>query len=184
MKRNSIGVFASVLVGAVALYGCKTLVSNREPIPPAPIAIAKQACEINALAEERDAFIKSFNSDDLDVPSPTEMTDRRKTILNEKLRRYSAEVEASYRFVVGACNSYNLCMENNAYREDACDQSRKAWVSSHEKFNQLTARLAEIRRGSYWEGRGHGHGGGWDGGKCKCSSEGGGFSTGCCDDGD
>jgi len=182
MKRNSIGVFACVLVGAAALYGCKTMSASTAPSPQQPIAIAKQACEINALAEEREAFMKSVYSDDPGAPPASETSERRKTILSEKLRRYSAEVEASYRFVVGACNSYNLCMENNGYREEACDQSRKAWVASHEKFNELTARLAEIRRGSY--GGGHGHGGGGWGDKCDCTNQGGVFSGGCCDDGD
>ena len=181
MKRNSIGVFACLVATAAALYGCRTYEPETVATPTPAIAIAKQACEINALAEERDAVIKSMSADDPSVPP--EMTDRRKTILSDKLRRYSAEVEASYRFVTAACNSYNLCMENNLYNESACDQSRKAWVSSHEKFNELTARLAQIRRGNYWSGRGHG--GGWgDGDKCKCSTQGGVFSGGCCDDGD
>jgi len=172
MKRSSVGVFASVV--ALALVGCRT--TAPEDIPPvaSPVTIAKQACEINALAEEREAVITSLSADDPSIPPG--MTDRRKTILSEKLRRYSAEVEASYRFVTAACNSYNLCMENNGYNEQACDQSRKAWVASHEKFNDLTARLASIRRGGYY-GR---HSGGPYG---KCTTQGGVFSAGC-DDGD
>lgn len=181
MKRNLIGVIAGLIVGAAVLTGCKVYEESDVLPPPTPaITIAKQACEINALAEEREAVIKSIN-DPMAVP---EIEERRKTILADKLRRYSAEVEASYRFVTASCNSYNLCMENNLYNESSCDQSRKAWVSAHEKFNELTARLAHIRRDSYWGG-GRRHGGGnWDGDKCKCSTQGGVFAGGCCDDGD
>jgi len=178
MKLKSLAFALGFAAGALVLVGCKHTEVKANPTPTS-VAIAKQACEINALAEERDAIITTLNSGDAD--QGTNLSDKRHTILSEKLRRYSAEVEASYRFVTANCNAYNLCMEKNYYSESACTQSRIAWVESHQKFNELAKSLAHIRRGRDYDGPPRGGPG--PGRGCRCTSQGG-FSVDCCDDGD
>ena len=173
MKRKSAVAYTCLALGAIALLGCKHVESKNGAAAQTNVAIAKQACEINALAEERDALISSFETKDPDKAPYS--SDRRRTILSEKLQKYSAEVEASYRFVTANCNSYNLCMENTGYSEAACDRSRLAWIESHAKFNALAERLASMRRES-------GGGGAGNGRNCgeECRTQGGVFSTDCC----
>jgi hypothetical protein len=180
MTRMSTALSLSVVVGLFALAGCKTFYHDK---PATPVAIAKQACEITALAEERDVMIGAIDSD-----APEEgavQTEHRWTIAKEKLLAYRAEVDASYRFVTSSCNSYNLCMENNRYDERACDKTRQAWVDSHDKFNELAI---SINKHKPWrKHRGGHHGGGHnDGDDCRRSNCGslGGYSTDCCYDGD
>jgi hypothetical protein len=175
MTRMSTALSLSLVVGLFALAGCKHMYSEK---PPTPVAVAKQACEITALAEERDVMISSIDSD-----APEEgavQTEHRWTIARDKLLAYRAEVDASYRFVTASCNSYNLCMENNGYNESACEKTRQAWVDSHDKFNELAI---SIDKHKPWRKHHGGQGGGDD---CKRSNCGtlGGYSNDCCYDGD
>jgi hypothetical protein len=169
----------SAAVGLLALAACKTGYPDDDDlvgIGPSPVAIAKQVCEISALAEERDTLIESI---DADYPeSGGTSKEHRWTILKDKLREYRAEVEASYRFVTQACNSYSLCMENNGYREESCTQTRDAWIKSQEKFSHLAIAL----NGKPWRRHHRRHGGGYCDGY-HCSSLGG-YSQDCCYDGD
>jgi hypothetical protein len=184
MSVKLIGLGLGLLLSATALAACKTDTAQY-PGPGTSVAVAKQVCEINALAEERDAIVTSISSPE--YGRETDTKDHRSTILREKLDHYSAEVEASYRFVTANCNSYNLCMAKNNYDESACVDARHAWTESHEKFNNLAIAIKELDDGY---GHGHGHGHGHDGhghhGDCRadCSVQGGVFATGCCYDGD
>lgn len=186
MKWMSTALSMSLGVGLLALAACKTTYPEDETLAatPTPVAVAKQACEISALAEERDTLIDAMDADYPEAGGASK--EHRWTILKDKLRDYRAEVEASYRFVTQSCNSYNLCMENNHYEEQACSQTRQAWVDSQTKFNHLAIAL----NGKPWRRRHHGghygggHGGDGDG--ChpsNCSSLGG-YSQDCCYDGD
>jgi hypothetical protein len=170
----------SAAVGLLALAGCKTTYDDEiTDLGPSPVAVAKQVCEIAALAEERDTLIESIDADYPDSGGTGK--EHRWTILKDKLREYRAEVEASYRFVTQACNSYNLCMEHNGYEEQSCAQTREAWIKSHEKFNHLAIALS----GKPWRRHRRHHGGNHDG-YCDgdhCSSLGG-YSQDCCYDGD
>jgi hypothetical protein len=170
----------SVMAALVALAGCKTTQGEATKTALAtPVAVARQACVIDALAEERDALIKSIDdpSDETDGLSTSE---HRWTILKDKLMPYRAEVEASYRFVTANCNSYNLCMEANNYNEQACAQTRTAWETSHDKFNELAIAINNAKRPK----RGHGGGKGDGCHPANCGTQGGIFSQGCCYDGD
>jgi hypothetical protein len=178
-----------VLLGAGVL-----LIASCVNIPSATrgVLVAKQACEINALAEERSAMIKSISTVNNLIPFQKEtVSEQRDTILLEKLKRYSGEVEASYRFVTSSCNSLNLCMEENHYDESKCMGSRQSWSESHQRFNQLAIAIKEL------ETHHHGHGGHGGPHKTKkatlppsdcravnCKVQGAVFSTGCCYDGD
>lgn len=181
MKRMPMALSMSVLVALVALAGCKTTNGGTaQSVAATPVAVARQACVIDALAEERDALLKSIEGETVEYDGLS-TTEHRWTILKEKLIAYRAEVEASYRFVTANCNSYNLCMEANNYNEQACAQTRMAWETSHTKFNELAIAINNAKR----PGHGHGHGGSSDG--ChptNCGTQGGVFSQGCCHDGD
>jgi hypothetical protein len=182
MSWISTSLSLGAVVGLLALAGCKHAPYG-EGIA-SPVAVAKQACEITGLAEERDVIIREIDEDYPEAGGVA--SEHRWTIMRDKLLQYRAEVEASYRFVTQSCNSYNLCMENNGYNEQACAQTRTAWVESQDKFNELAITLNK-RPWRQHHGKGHGkhHGGyGYDE-RCKksdCSF--GGYRGDCCYDGD
>lgn len=182
MKRNSVALILSAATALLLIAGCKTTNGAQATAPTAPVQIARQACVIDALAEERDALMKTMDDADPDYGQTTTTTsEHRWTIVKDKLIAYRAEVEASYRFVTANCNSYNLCMEANNYNESACAQTRKAWEASHDKFNELAIAINNAKRPHHGHGHGHGH----HGGGCSpssCGTQGGIFSQGCCDD--
>jgi tRNA A37 threonylcarbamoyltransferase TsaD len=183
MKRMPMALSMSVLVALVALAGCKTTNGGTaQPVAATPVAVARQACVIDALAEERDALLKSIDGETLESDGGVSTTEHRWTILKEKLIAYRAEVEASYRFVTANCNSYNLCMEANNYNEQACAQTRMAWETSHTKFNELA--ISINRRSKHGHHGGHGGKGGDGCHPSNCGTQGGVFSQGCCYDGD
>lgn len=178
MSWMSMSLKLGAVAGVLVLAACKHEPYTEGPVGPSPVAIAKQVCEITALAEERDVLIDSIDADYPEAGGTSK--EHRWTILKDKLREYRAEVEASYRFVTANCNSYNLCMENNGYNESACAGTRQAWVESQEKFN----RLAMALNGKPWRRHhkpGHGHGGCYSGSNCGSF---GGYSGDCCYDGD
>lgn len=182
MSWMSTTLSLGAVVGLLALAGCKHGPYDHEERVASPVAIAKQACEITGLAEERDVVMSTIDADDPEGGGTS--TEHRWTIMKDKLLQYRAEVEASYRFVTASCNSYNLCMESNDYSEPACAQTRQAWVDSQEKFNELSISLNK-RPWRHHKGNG-GHGGsyGYDD-RCKksdCSL--GGYRGDCCYDGD
>jgi hypothetical protein len=161
-------------VGALALGACYPTHNVGGEPPPVAVYVAKEACEIDALAKERETYVERIDH------HVVKDTDQSHTILDDKLREYRAEIEASYRFVTANCNNYNLCMQAHAFHEEACSESRAAWVSSHEKFNELAENL---NRGNWWgpppphppHHPGHEHQ------TCQCDGP---FATGCCYDGD
>lgn len=173
----NVKMIVAAILAAGVLIGCVNV-----PSAPRGVLIAKQACEINALAEERKAMVNSISAANNLYPRQYQRTEeQRYTILQEKLKAYSGEVEASYRFVTANCNSYNLCMEQNRFDETRCSESRKAWTDSHAKFNELAIAINDATKPWGHKKPGHHHGG------CKrsdCNVQGGVFATGCCYDGD
>lgn len=182
MSWMSTTLSLGAVVGLLALAGCRHGPYYDDAIGPSPVSIAKQACEITGLAEERDVMMSTIDSDYPE--SGGTQTEHRWTIMKDKLLQYRAEVEASYRFVTASCNSYNLCMENNGYNEQACSQTRQGWVDSQEKFNELAISLNK-RPWRHHKGKG-GHGGGYGyDDRCKKSDcTFGGYRGDCCYDGD
>lgn len=104
--------------------------------------VAAEVCEINALAEEHHAMMTRIGS--IESGAPTTYNDESWTILREKLNRYRAEVDATYRFVTSNCKAYSLCMQAHKYNEVDCASSRAEWTKSHERFNQLALDLAML----------------------------------------
>ncbi len=176
MKWN-VTIAAAVFVGAVVLAACHP----KEPPVVAAITsvdIAKPACEIDTLAEEHKSFMRRVGTIESGV---TEETDEARTILLAKLLSFRAEVDAGYRFVTASCNNYNMCMQAHGFEEQFCTDSRRTWSSSHERFNELAVRLAELERHPR-HGRGK-HRGHRTPKGCDCS-QGDIFDAGCCYDGD
>jgi hypothetical protein len=183
-------VFIVTFFGAIALAACRT---GPEPVPhlQSSVEIAKQACEIHALAEEHQTMMTRVGA--IEAGAPTTISDSGETILMEKLKQYRADIDATYRFVTSNCNNYNLCMQMNHYREIECASSRAAWTTSHERFNQLALELAKLEVPPHGQPPHHPHHP-CAGTHCKaprndcnankCGDSIGLFSTGCCYDGD
>jgi hypothetical protein len=181
-----------LLIAATTVAACKTVAQTA---PERSVLVAKQACEIDALAQEKNEMATTLSVVTDRVGKRVEKgSTQRYTILAQKLQQSSGEVEASYRFVTANCNSYNLCMAENHFDERMCMGTRNAWQLSHERFNQLAVELKEIEN--------------WpdevivervpekkpcdrcrplppsDCRAVKCNVQGAVFSTGCCYDGD
>lgn len=63
----------------------------------------------------------------------------------ELVRTLETDVDASYRFVTSACQSYAVCMYQNDYNEYACQAGRTEWNSAQIRFDGLSARIADTR---------------------------------------
>jgi len=113
--------------------------------------------------------------------APTNERDEGRTILFAKLMEFRAEIDASYRFVTANCNNYNMCMQAHDFEEHFCGDSRRAWMGSHERFNYLAIKLAELERHPHHR-RDKQHPPKPPGNGCDC--EGSIFTDGCCYDGD
>lgn len=181
-----------LFLAAMGISACKTVAHSA---PERSVLVAKQACEIDALAMEKNEMNKTLTVVTDRVGKHVERgSAQRYTILQQKLQQYSGEVEASYRFVTANCNSYNLCMAENRFDERMCMGTRSAWQQSHERFNQLAIELKEIE---HWpvevivervpEKQPCHHCRPRPPSDCRavnCNVQGAVFSTGCCYDGD
>jgi hypothetical protein len=189
------GIKTALALGAVfvafALTACRPYDKGDHHPPRAArsVEIAKEICEVNALAEEHRSIMSRVET--LEGGVPERERDERWTILMQKLRDYRAEIDGSYRFVTANCKSYNMCMLANHFQEGQCDASRSSWMESHRRFNDLAVRLAELERHHRpWKGPKPCHGGGCDGpswppAPCRdrdCDVMGDVFSSNCCRD--
>jgi len=177
MVWNLTRVFGSVVL-ALLLFGCE----HREGVKPRPnVEIAKNVCEVTALAQEHRTLTTRIGN--IENGAPTNYTDEAWTILREKLSKYRAEIDATYRFVTSNCTSYNLCMQMHNYSEQACASSRVEWTRSNERFNELSVELAKIdvpnktKRKDPDRNRD-------DHCRSRCNLQGSVFSTSCCKDPD
>lgn len=163
------------------------------PRPTQSVEIAREVCEVTALAEEHRTLTTRVGS--IESGAPTNMRDESWTILMEKLRQYRAEIDATYRFVTSNCTTFNLCMQSHHYNEADCAGSRIAWTDSYSKFNQLALDLARLEQHHPRPSPGapgtppscSKNCGSVPPSDCravKCNVQGAVFSTGCCYDGD
>lgn len=137
MKRYSI-MALSALIGALALAACHHTQAKTS------VAVARDACQMDALAEEHKTFTSRIET--LDHEITERESEERWTILREKLRTYRGEVEASYRFVTSSCANYNMCMQANNFDDWRCRDLRQEWSESQKRFNELAIKLAEFER--------------------------------------
>jgi hypothetical protein len=143
---------ALAVIGVLALTACRPHGGgdDRPPRAARSVEIAKEVCEVNALAEEHRSVMTRV--DTLEGGIPERERDERWTILMQKLRDYRAEIDGAYRFVTANCKTYNMCMLTHHYEEGRCEGSRDAWMESHQRYNDLAIRLAELeRRHHHWK---------------------------------
>jgi hypothetical protein len=172
---------ATALVGALALAAC-----YQGPRTPPPVVhsveVAKEACEVDTLAEEHRSIMSRVGT--IESGAPTDIKDEGRTILLAKLLEFRAEIDASYRFVTANCNNFNMCMQAHNFQEPFCGDSRRGWMESHERFNELAIRLAELERHHHHGGWPKKPGGGPEHPDKSCECDGSVFTHGCCYDGD
>lgn len=65
--------------------------------------------------------------------------------LRDRLNRFDAEVDASYRNMVSSCKAYSRCMEMRRYREGECRSSMAQWDRAQDNFTNLSRELKEIQ---------------------------------------
>ncbi len=174
MKGNGT-LGAAVFACAFVLAACY----HRPVDPPVRVTsveVAKQACEVDTLAKEHNSMMSRVG---MIENGATREEDKARTILMAKLLSFRAEVDAGYRFVTASCNNYNMCMQAHEFKEFGCEESRAAWTSSHDRFNELAVKLAELERHHHHGRRGHHR----KPKGCDCS-QGDIFDAGCCYDGD
>lgn len=175
MNGQRLMMGASLLVTGLGLWACTIApvapVGPRDP-NVVDAHVAKQMCDVAPLAEERTTDLQILNevarsagvnfsvdvnagpigagagvgvgagtsaSGDID-------TEHRQTILQEKLYKYRAEIDASYRFVTMNCTAYDFCLEHGVER---CEPQRESLLKSQEEFNKLALDLEKIDRGGH-----------------------------------
>ena len=146
------------------------------------LEVSQQICNVDALAEEKSTTLAVTNSSRYSIAAYQnkngtyeEQTD---TILLNKLNRYDAELEASYRFVTQQCGAYMRCIERNGHNEWSCKRTEARWNEAQDRFNDLSLEIRDIAasveeariRAQRGKKRGHSHGHGHDeSGEC-CST--------------
>jgi len=130
---------------ALALFvsGCAPSELNRFEY-----AVAEGSCDVDALAEEKRTSLASINQSLYSIREHQNKAgtyeEQTYTILEDKLNRYSADLEASYRFVTQNCTIYSRCLERQDHDEWQCKRSEERWSQSQERFNQLVLGIREI----------------------------------------
>lgn len=154
----------------IALTGCVTPTEQDR----FALEVSQQICNVDALAEEKKTSLATTNDYKNSIAAYQnkfgtyeEQTD---TILMEKLNRYEAEIEGSYRFVTQQCGAYMRCLESNGHDEWRCKRAETRWSEAQGRFNQISwdvrTLAAEVERERiraengiwpYPHGQGHGH---------------------------
>ncbi len=171
MSGQRLMMGASLLVTGLGLWACTIApavpVAAHDP-NVVDAHVAKQMCDVAPLAEERDTDLRMLDNYAHSVgvvvgvyvgpvgggagagvgtnESGDSDVEHRHTILEDKLERYRAEVDAGYRFVTMNCTAYNFCLEHNA---EGCEGPRRALLESQDKFNHLALDLARIEKGGH-----------------------------------
>lgn len=129
---------------ALTVTGCVTPTEQNR----FELEVSQQVCNVDALAEEKQTtltvsndlrrslapFQNKFGSYDEDTS----------TILMEKLNRYDAELEASYRFVTQSCGAYMRCLERNKHDERLCKSMQRHWDRAQVRFSTLMTDIRDI----------------------------------------
>ena len=139
-------LMASLAV-TIAATGCNTTryPVNYVVIPDDNELVAQaQSCNVDALAEEKNSYLASTNNSRWYLSQNEVYGENTRTILTQKLNRYEAEIEASYRFVTQSCNVYMRCLERNGHNELQCKRSGNQWQASQIRFSQLSRDIREI----------------------------------------
>ena len=140
MKKVILGLAAM----AVALPGC-TSPTEKDRFS---MDVTDRVCNVDALAEEKQSSLATINESKRSIKQYQNRygsyNEDTYTILEEKLNRYEAELEASYRFVTMQCGAYMRCIERNKYQEDLCMRTEARWSQAQRNFNELVLGIREI----------------------------------------
>ena len=128
---------------ALALSGCVPSELNRFEFE-----VSQQICSVDALAEEKNTSLSLVNSSKRSIAPYQNKSgsydEDTYTILDSKLNRYEAELEATYRFATQNCGAYMRCIERNGHQETECLRSERRWADAQERFNRLSVEIREI----------------------------------------
>ncbi|MEL7491467.1 MAG: hypothetical protein AAGJ73_12180 [Pseudomonadota bacterium] len=129
---------------ALTLSGCVT----PSELNRFELEVSQQVCNVDALAEEKQTTLTTSNDLKYSL-APYQnkhgtYDEETSTILMQKLFKYDAEVEASYRFVTQSCGAYMRCLERNKHDERLCKRTEGLWNKSQNRFANLSIILSEI----------------------------------------
>ena len=118
------------------------------------LGAANQICSVDALAQEKQSLLSSSNDQRHSIaPHQNRFgtyTEESRTILEQKLGAYDAEVEAAYRMATQSCTAYNRCLERNHHKETQCLRTESMWTQAQQRFSSLSVDLkliaAELER--------------------------------------
>lgn len=139
---------------AALLAGCGNYVKQTDVFrsnyqtrgEPKPMYVdgPKAACESGGLANERDSYLLTIQQamnelKDSGVPM-TATQDR----LIAKMRKFTGEVDASYRLAVGQCVTHLLCLSANNFDEPRCYMAARDRDAAETRFSNLSRELNAI----------------------------------------
>lgn len=172
MKHASLFLACAVLAGCAhpQPYAHEPYHAPAHPVAPDPAEesaeIAQAICSIDSLTEarnemrseieragyDRDYYLYSGrdydNRERARIETSETVTERPygpQTETVELVHAFASDLDAAYRFATSSCQSYQMCMQHNGYREQACVSSARQWQDSRQEFTALSGRLAEIR---------------------------------------
>ena len=141
MKRVTllIGMGAALAVSACATpYGPYAIYDSVTP--------AVDMCEVDTLAEQRLAMLDEAHRYRVAIGADAGWSrNTSSTRTQELIAAFETDLDASYRFATTSCRTYNRCLEENSFHEQACFESAAMWHDSQGRFHDLSERLAVIR---------------------------------------
>lgn len=175
MKRASLFAAALLMAGCAAPYSAYDRYDDPYydrgyyAPPPAPAEegaeTAQAVCSIDSLTTARNEMRSEIENAGLStgyyghgrdygarertrIQSRETVTERPygpQTETVELVNSFASDLDATYRFATSACQSYQMCMQNQGYAEAACMNSADQWRDARREFTSLSSRLAEIR---------------------------------------
>ena len=139
--KNLILVFAGA---AMAVSGCAHPTEQNR----FDYEVSQGICSVDALAEEKQTSLNVMNESKRSIAAYQNKTGAYEedtyTILQEKLYRYEAELEAAYRFATQNCGAYMRCLERNKHDEWSCQRTEERWAASQQRFADLIVDIRNI----------------------------------------
>ena len=110
--------------------------------------VSQGVCNVDALAEEKQTSLNVMNESKRSIAAYQNKTgtyeEETYTVLENKLYRYEAELEAAYRFATQNCGAYMRCLERNKLDEWSCQRTEERWAESQQRFADLVVDIRNI----------------------------------------
>lgn len=110
--------------------------------------VSQGVCNVDALANEKQRSLNIVNQSKRSIAAYQNKKGTYEedsyTILEDKLLRYEAELEASYRFATQNCGAYMRCLERNKHDEWRCQRTEQRWADSQQRFADLIVGVRQI----------------------------------------